>query len=575
MYFFRISKRIAFLSIIIFSVYLLSAQEKTNSGLSYPDSINKYFLTDSTKTISFINNYIKQARYKNNKADLFDAYHALESFYYQHNDTLQQIKYTDKLFAVAKDNNLKVQLLKGFHLKNNYIKMKFGLDDPRIFENIYEALEIAKEIKSVVWQCKYYDDIAGYYKLTGDFEKALHFYKKNLTILKGIASSKDYKEFKIWGGSIEKTCLELADIHIDLKEIDSARIYNQMAKSVLDSIGENYSGVFRYRNIINDLELNIIENNIVLAKKNLSDAAEIVPKTIKKTFQKYSKLYYSGLINFHDGDYESAIYSFEAIDTTRIDINQRAGFYKGDLYKYLYKSYLKTGNLKKSDYYFEKHLTTLNEQIKVNNSVNSNFRSTEIAKYNEEVKELRNQKSKQRFYIVIIFFTSLITIVLMLLYFKNKQDTNKKKLRNLVEILKNKENKTKSKSIILNIKTNEIKRITERLNELEKKEYFLRIDCTASNVAKKLKTNTTYLSKIINVHYHKNFTNYINDFRIEYVLERLKKDKLFRKYTIQSMANEIGFKSKETFNYAFKKRMGVLPSTLIKELAKEAEKEIG
>ncbi|TLF45276.1 helix-turn-helix domain-containing protein [Maribacter aurantiacus] len=522
---------------------------------------------DSLETKKYIDLFISQSINENNSDDLFDGYHALASYYYQHNDTLKLIESTDKLFAVAKTNNLKIPLLKAYHLKNNYLKMKFGMEDPRIFKNIYEALEISKEIKSTVWESKYYDDIAGFYKLTGDFNQALEYYKKNLSILKEIANSEDYKEFKIWGGSLEKTCLELSEIHIDLKEIDSARAYNQMAKKILDSTDSDNFGVLKYRNIINNLEINFLENDIISARKNLRKAIEFIPKSFNEPFQKYSKLYYSGLVSYHEGDFKKAVEKFESIDTTRININQRAGFYYGDLYKFLYKSHLNEGNLKKSDFYFEKHLEALNRQMNVNNSVNSNFRITEIAQYDEEVEKLLNQKSRQRFYLIMMFVGSFFTISIVIYYYKKKQKANKEKLKILVDRVNDKNTKTKTTSLKIN--SDEISRIIERLNEFENKEYFLNIDCTASNTAKKLKTNTTYLSKIINVHYGKSFSDYINDLRIDYVINKFQNDIKFRKYSIQGIANEIGFKSKESFNSAFKKRMGVLPSALIKELQKE------
>ncbi len=90
-------------------------------------------------------------------------------------------------------------------------------------------------------------------------------------------------------------------------------------------------------------------------------------------------------------------------------------------------------------------------------------------------------------------------------------------------------------------------------------------------MAEEIKTNTTYLSKIINSLYQKKFTAYINDLRIDYVLDRLKNDKLFRRYSIQSIANEIGFKSKESINSAFKNRIGVLPSKLIRALEQQTD----
>lgn len=566
---FRILKSTVILAILSLLQSSILAQGVKSENLFYRDSIRKYFPLDSAKTKGFIKDYISKSKRDNNPKDLFDGYHALASFYFKHNDTLKLIENTDKLFSVAKSNNLKIELLKGYHLKNNYLIMTSGLDDPRIFDNIYEAIQIAKEINNQVWLSKFNHDIAGYYKLTGDFKKAILFHKQNLSILKDITKSKDYERFKIWGSSLEEIYLELSDIHIELKEIDSAKFYNHSAKSVLDTSNGAYNDIYRFRNKIHELEINLLEDKTNLAKNNLDEAFKIIPNTLKKTFEYYSKYYYSGIISYHEGNFQEAIEYFEAIDTVRIKSNESAGFFHDNLYKTLYKSYLKTSNLKKADYYFEKHLASLKGQMNVNNSVHSNFKKNEIAQYNEEVSALRKQGSKQYLLMITVALASLFIVFFIFIRFRNKQKRHKGKLKAIMEQLAIMEQQTKPKTVPININDEEIKRVVERLNELEDKNYFLRVDCSVSNLAKKLKTNTTYLSKIINAHHQKNFTTYVNDLRIDYVLNKLKEDKIFRRYTIQSIANEIGFKSKETFNSAFRKRTGVLPSALIKELTKE------
>lgn len=569
--YFRILKN----TISLFALFLVHnhtfSQEVKRIKISYRDSIRKHMLTDSTKAKAFIKAYISRSMRENNPEDLFDGYHALASFYFRYSDTLKLIENTDKLFSIAKSNNLKIELLKGYHLKNNYIIMTSGLHDPRIFDNIYEALKLAKEINSTIWICKFNHDIAGYYKLTGDLKKAIQFYKENLSILKSISKSNEYKRFKIWGGSVEEIYLELTDIHIKLKEIDSAKFYNRHTKSVLDTSNSLYDDIHSFESKIHELEINLHEDKIDLAKKNLDEAFKIIPNTFKKTFEYYSKYYYSGLISYHEGNFEEAIQYFEAIDTVLIKSNESTGFFHDDLYKTLYKSYLKNNDLKKADYYFEKHLSSLKGQMDMNNSVNSNFKKVEIDQYNAEVTALKNQRSKQRYILIATALISALIICLTIVRFRKKQTKNKEKLKLLLDQISKNETPIKPKSTPLNINDDEMKRIIEKINELEDKKYYLRMDLTASSLAKKLKTNTTYLSKIINIHYQKNFTSYINDLRIDFVIDRLKEDNLFRRYSIQSLANEVGFKSKESFNAAFKKRTGVLPSTLIKELTKQSK----
>lgn len=567
--FLRISKEFLSLSIfLLFSLTILS-QDSMVKKSSYRDSIVKYNYNDSARTKYFIEGYISHSNRNNDFKKLFDAYHAMASFYYQYNDTLKLVEYTDKLFSVAKKNNLKIELLKAYHLKNNAMTMTSGIGDERILGNIYEALKIAKEIQSTVWECKYYDDLASYYEITGDFEKALNQYKDNLAVLNKIAESPDYEKFKMWGGSIEKTYLELTDIYIDLKEVDSAKTYKNMAKSMLDATVGKYHDAHCFRNKIHELEINLLEDNIDSAKENLKEAFEIVPETYKNSFKENSKYYYSGLISYHEGDFDKAINNFEAMDTLSIQSNERAGFFLDDFYKIQYKSYLKTNDLERADFFFEKHIASLKGQMNINNSVNSNFKNLEISQYHEEVRALKKERLKQRLILSVILLVAFVVTVLIIVLFREKQKRNKEKLELLMERISEQESLVKPKVVPLKINDDEIKRIIKRINELEETGYYLKNDCTLSNLAKKLKTNTTYLSKIFNLHYEKSFNTYINDLRIDFVIERLKHDTLFRRYSIQSLANEVGFKSKESFNAAFKKRTGVLPSALVNKLTKK------
>jgi len=71
---------------------------------------------------------------------------------------------------------------------------------------------------------------------------------------------------------------------------------------------------------------------------------------------------------------------------------------------------------------------------------------------------------------------------------------------------------------------------------------------------------------IINHHKEKNFSNYLNDLRIEYVIKELKTNIVLRKYTIEALANEIGFNSSESFSKAFYRKTGIYPSYYIKRL---------
>ncbi len=108
-------------------------------------------------------------------------------------------------------------------------------------------------------------------------------------------------------------------------------------------------------------------------------------------------------------------------------------------------------------------------------------------------------------------------------------------------------------------------KILDGLKRFEEEKKYLREDTSITDVADYINTNKTYLSKVINVVKKKPFTNYINELRLIHAIQMLK-DKEYKKYTIRAISKEAGFKSKSTFNTAFKEYTGMTPSAFIKSL---------
>ena len=64
--------------------------------------------------------------------------------------------------------------------------------------------------------------------------------------------------------------------------------------------------------------------------------------------------------------------------------------------------------------------------------------------------------------------------------------------------------------------------ILKNLEKFEENNDFLQASISVASLSKRFKTNSKYLSKVINVHKDKSFSNYINELRINYVIEELK-----------------------------------------------------
>lgn len=88
-------------------------------------------------------------------------------------------------------------------------------------------------------------------------------------------------------------------------------------------------------------------------------------------------------------------------------------------------------------------------------------------------------------------------------------------------------------------------------------------ELTLFDVAKKLNTNISLLSKAINNAFACNFNELVNGYRIQ-AFENLIALGEHKKQTLLSLAFECGFNSKATFNRAFKKVKGISPQEFIK-----------
>ncbi len=83
-------------------------------------------------------------------------------------------------------------------------------------------------------------------------------------------------------------------------------------------------------------------------------------------------------------------------------------------------------------------------------------------------------------------------------------------------------------------------------------------ELSLTQVAKQLKTNPSVISKVINQGFQLNFNDFINKYRIEAVIEKLRAGE-HKAQTLLGIAYDCGFNSKATFNRAFKKVTGTSP----------------
>ncbi len=114
-------------------------------------------------------------------------------------------------------------------------------------------------------------------------------------------------------------------------------------------------------------------------------------------------------------------------------------------------------------------------------------------------------------------------------------------------------------------------KLLKGLDEFEKSDLFLDSELSLSSLATRLNTNTRYLSQVIKDHRKTDFNSYINELRVNYIVDKLKNDPGWKDYKISALASIAGFSSHSQFAAVFKTFVGLSPSVFIKYLDKRQD----
>ncbi|HLO74184.1 MAG TPA: helix-turn-helix domain-containing protein [Flavobacterium sp.] len=193
------------------------------------------------------------------------------------------------------------------------------------------------------------------------------------------------------------------------------------------------------------------------------------------------------------------------------------------------------------------------------------------------IKKESNEIIASKNYFKISLFSILAILALVIFSFYYYHKLLKEKHHRFLKIIQNlRESKVSEINNTQIIKTetqpkqiidNElIEKLAFGLKKLEQKEAFLDPNFKLAFVAKKLNTNTAYLSQYFNQVIQKTFSEYTQELRIQYVLQKLVDAPYFRKYTLQAIAEEVGYKDANTFVRVFKKQTGLTPNYYIEKL---------
>ncbi len=83
-------------------------------------------------------------------------------------------------------------------------------------------------------------------------------------------------------------------------------------------------------------------------------------------------------------------------------------------------------------------------------------------------------------------------------------------------------------------------------------------DYSAKQLAADLGTNTRYISAVVNVKFHMNYTSFVNKHRIEEAMDILV-DKRYQDLKMEEVSDMVGFSNRQSFYASFYRLEGMTP----------------
>lgn len=533
--------------------------------LTYQELEDKFYSYNDRNEINHSRIIAEQYLIKAKKAKT-DKKHLAEAYLLNHyNKKLSvALKYIDSLEMMSKDLSddrypARIYLLKGFQYYNAD-NLKLAL------ENFVAALRHAKDKKNrrqiaiADLQIAYLNGYIGKHRET---VKVLQHYYKNTELL----SKQD----------IENIRMNLADRYLDIKEYDKSLNLIKEGLNEAQNSGEN----IRYHKYLNLLGCYYLKTGKFQEAIMNLEKCKIFFIENKLDFDASYALLYLGDAYASLDDKEQAAENFIKIDLI-IERTSNTFPELREVYTYLIDYYKERKDKEKQLYYIDRFLridSVLDSQFRyISQEIPNKYDTPKLLSEKEEIIADLTKKRLFSYAAIGILISMLVTLLYLFIKSKRKEHKYKKIAQDLIKSVNesdtyknNMETAFPAQIPVYDYEKNKLSaeitnNILQGLKTFEQKEQFLRRGISLSGLAKKMKTNSTYLSQVVNTYKEKNFAIYLNDLRIDYALNKLVRDKKFRSYKLSVIAEELGYNNEQAFSIAFKKRTGTTLTIYLKEI---------
>jgi AraC-like DNA-binding protein len=553
--------------LLLLPIVLFGQSNENNlNDFSYDKLAKLYFEhdKDSSKQIIYAKTYLNKAKKEKNAIKIGQGYY----LYSLLNVEDKAISYLDSVIKYSTNGNHFSFPISAYLEKAVILKKQYKFDQAMNCYLTAEKYALQKNNWNDYYTIRFYIGVTKSEEL-GEVKEALAMYRECNQYYRG----KNIRDPK-YSYHYQSILFAIADAHVSLRQTDSATYYNQLGYKEA-KIAKNDK--MQYLFTLSEGANQVLKKNY---KQALDSIRFALPKMIlfKNEGNVLASYFYLGKAYEELGKKEIAVNNYVKVDSIYQKRKQISPEFVSGYYFLI--AYYKNKGDKENQL---KYLTTFM-------TIDSSLQKTHNKLYKLLVKEydlphalkeketlIASLKSNQSFYYWGI--AGLIIVVIVSVSYGVYQHNLKKayrirfeeiiapKIDNSIKITKSDidiEDKIKNIGIAEEV----ILKIIDKLNDFEREKGYLKSNMTLNLLSKEFETNSSYLSKIINVYKNKNYNDYINDLRINEVVLGLQQQNNLKKYTLEALAKEFGFNNSEAFSIAFYKKMKLKPRYFINELKK-------
>lgn len=435
---------------------------------------------------------------------------------------------------------------------------------------VRKAERIAQQVKNYTWLARICGVLSTQYRETGLFSEGKRCLARGLKVIENVEDPDFVNQFK--GNSFQ----EKGFYALEEKNYEDAILHLKRAEaffSVLpDSVVRNFGLAQAQERLgVCYLELEAIDS----AETHFRSALALEHKA-SQADTPLKGFIYAGLgrvrlaeSNYHQADscFKKALVIAEASRLPNLKIN---------VYKGLSEYYHAIGDGEAYRHYSEKFLAEMQRNI----TNHKQYADHILARIQTEITEMAASNRA-------IGVTSTVLVVLMgvgMGLYIRKQKRNQRRFRQIAGVaaqnppLELPISVTAGKPLDTEkdlMSENTQKDLLRKLERFERSHQFRDRNISIAVLAGKMRTNTKYLSFIINTYRNKDFNNYINELRINYIMAKMREDNRYLNYKISYLAEECGFATHSQFTKVFKSVAGMSPSAFMECVKKNADGPIG